>query len=143
MICTNIAEGRFITFFYGVLDSETNRLVYTNAGHNPPILLRGNGEVSRLATGGTVLGIFPEAEYEEAEVSLSSGDVLLLFTDGASEARNPAGEEYGEERLTDVLRTHPQADAAELVRMVMESVSEFARGDFHDDVTLLVARVRG
>jgi serine phosphatase RsbU (regulator of sigma subunit) len=141
LICANIAIGRFITFFYGVLDSETGRLVYTNAGHNPPILLRRSGEESRLEIGGMVLGISPDEEYERGEVALSSGDVLLLFTDGVSEARNQSGEEYGEERLTHLLRNHTRANAAEMQRIVMEAVSEFARGDFHDDVTLLVVRV--
>lgn len=137
----NIARGKFITFFYGLVDSEARRMTYVNAGHNPPIMLRKDKSVTRLEEGGAVLGVFPEWKYLQGAVNLSSGDRLLLFTDGVSEAQDQEGNEFGEERLIELLKDCCGLGASDLQRRVIETVTEFSAGNFHDDVTLLVVTV--
>ena len=107
MLCGHIAEGRFISFFYCVADTDEGTLTYANAGHYPPILVRADGRVERLAVGGPVLGVFPSADYEQGRVALESGDRLVLFTDGITEVTPPGADgdngsirdEFGEPRL--------------------------------------------
>src|SRR5262245_39520300 len=98
----NVAPCRFITFFYAVIDSVANRMIYTCAGHNHPILVRRNRTQSRLDAGGTVLGLFAGSTYDEGSIQLEPDDRILLFTDGAPDAVNPAGEEFSEERLINI-----------------------------------------
>jgi sigma-B regulation protein RsbU (phosphoserine phosphatase) len=141
VMCGNTAGHKFITFFYGLLDTQHKKLIYANAGHNPPMLARQGGECLRLTEGGAVLGIFPEWQYEQGEIALRAGDRLLLFTDGVTEARNSAGEEFGEERLLEVLIRHRRLDASHLQKRIMDTVTEFCDGHFHDDATLMVIAV--
>jgi len=141
VVCRNIAASKFITFFYGLLDASRKRLRYANAGHNAPILVRRDGTSTRLAEGGAVLGVFPDWSYEQGEVGLETGDRVLLFTDGVTEVRNAAGEEFGEERLIGVLTQHRRLGAAQLRQQVMGAVTEFSSGNFQDDVTLIVMAV--
>ena len=141
VVCGNIAANKFITFFYGLLDAPAKRLVYANAGHSAPILVRRDGTHVRLAEGGAVLGVFPEWSYEQREVELAAGDRVLLFTDGVTEARNRADEEFGEERLIELLIKHRSLSAARIQQQVMETVAEFSGGDFQDDATLVVLAV--
>src|SRR5215212_2259892 len=91
LLCRNMASGRFATFCYARIDAAGRRILYANAGHNPPILIRPDGSVARLTEGGMVLGVFPENAYDQAELPLGPGDRLLFYTDGITEARNPAG----------------------------------------------------
>jgi phosphoserine phosphatase RsbU/P len=135
----NIGPEKFITFFYAVLDPPARRLTYSNAGHNAPVLVRGNGSVIRLHEGGLVLGLSAEAEYEQATVALQSGDRLVLFTDGLTEAHNPAGEEFGEEQLIEVIVRNPELAAQVLGEKVLEAAGRFS-GGFEDDATLVVVR---
>jgi sigma-B regulation protein RsbU (phosphoserine phosphatase) len=115
--------------------------VYSNAGHNPPLLIRADGSVVLLSCGGMVLGVFPENTYEQAEEPLGSGDRLIFYTDGITEARNPEGDEYGEERLTAAalevrtLPPEPMKDA------LLANVNAFTGGRFDDDATLIVVAV--
>ena len=141
LLANNIEPGRFITFFYAVLDGESNRLLYTNAGHNPPILLRPTGEVLRLDEGGMVLAIRPEVEYLQGQVKLASGDRLVLFTDGVTEAEKASGEQFGEARLIDELTINRSRSAIDMQKAVIQAVMEFCNGDFQDDVTTLVMAV--
>ena len=130
--------GRFITFFYAVLDSTRRRLTYVNAGHNPPLIAR--QDVPRdlkLESGGPVLGVFPDAVYEEGVIDLLPGDRLAIFTDGITEAADSGGDEFGEERLMSILRTPDPAAATELRDAIMRGVARFCREDFADDATLL------
>lgn len=136
-ICNSITSEKFITFFYAVLDAEGHRLTYTNAGHNPPLMARQDGSCLRLETGGAVLGIFRDADYEQASVELWPGDRLVMFTDGITEAADSNGQEFGEERLMALLREQPAATAADLRDAIMQEVTEFCRGDFADDATLV------
>ncbi|HLY19059.1 MAG TPA: SpoIIE family protein phosphatase [Bryobacteraceae bacterium] len=141
IVAGNLGSGKFITFFYGVLDSQRRRFSYTNAGHCEPILVRQNGECTRVNHGGVVLGVFPDWTYHEAHLDLSPGDRLVLFTDGITEIANAADEEFGEERLMEVLRTHRALDAEAMQQRVMAAVADFSGGKFQDDATLIVTAV--
>ncbi|MBI4364473.1 MAG: SpoIIE family protein phosphatase [Candidatus Latescibacteria bacterium] len=132
---------RFITLVLIAIDCTTGDLRYVNAGHNPPYLVRASGEVEMLSVGGLLLGMFPEAGYESAAVQMSPGDVLVLYSDGVTEARNDREEDFGEERLMAFLRENrtlePVPLAEELIRVVHEFSSE---GKPADDVTVAVIR---
>jgi sigma-B regulation protein RsbU (phosphoserine phosphatase) len=140
VICENIVSHRFITCFYGLLDTQNRKLSYTNAGHCPPILIR-DGSCQRLTEGGPVLGIFPGRRYVQSEIDLQSGDCLVLFTDGVTEARNTAGREFGEDRLRDLLIAGQSLAAAELRDRIMTAVDDFTDGEAYDDATLMVVKV--
>jgi predicted permease len=139
-------EGRgYATFFYAVFDGDGRRLRYVNAGHNPPYVVRRNGsdvQIVELGACGTVIGLFTDVEYEDAEIALCPGDLLVAYTDGLVEARNPAGDEFGEDRLRDVLRGAIGASPAEVVSLLAEEVRTWiASAEQHDDVTFVVATV--
>lgn len=136
VLCDNIAEGKFVTFFYGVLDGSRNRLEFCNAGHLAPLLLDAS-RVRTLEKGGTVLGIFPEARYEAAAIEFNPHDCLVLFTDGVTEAMSTSGEEFGEDRVASVARKSAMHSAAALNAHLLETVSTFCSGQFQDDATLL------
>jgi phosphoserine phosphatase RsbU/P len=137
-ILRSTTRGKFVTFFYGILDSRAGTLIYTNAGHCAPILVRASGEVARLETGGAVLGVFSEWSYEQAEIALAPGDRLLLFTDGITEAETSVEEEFGEERLVKLAAALRERDAAGMKDRILENVAEFTAGSFEDDATLVV-----
>jgi len=138
ILCGNIAEGRFISFFYSVLDAPTGVMTYTNAGHYLPMLVRADGAVERLGAGGPVLGVLPDAEYEQAHVGIGPGDRLVMFTDGLTEARSAADEEFGEERLLDAAVAHRACSAPALQARLADSVATFTGGRLQDDATLIV-----
>ena len=141
IICGNVSPGRFITAFYGLLDAASHRLVFTNAGHNAPILARGDGSWQRLGEGGAPLGLFPDWDYERGEVQFTAGDRLVLFTDGVTEVRNAAGEEFGEERLGALLLENRHLSAKALQERILAEVAKFSGGRFEDDATLVVLAV--
>ena len=139
--CANCPSNRFITFFFCVLDSSTGEVKFANAGHNPPILVRASGEAEMLEGGGPVLGILPSADYTEERARLNPGDVLVLYSDGVTEANNPDFEEYSEERLVACLKQCHTQPAAAIVEAVIKSVTEFAAGAPQaDDITVSVAK---
>jgi len=140
IVAANVGSGKFITFFYGVLDSA-RRFSYTNAGHCEPILVRQNGECVRVNHGGVVLGVFPDWEYREEHVQLEPGDRLVLFTDGITEIADATGEEFGEERLMDLLRANRALGAEAMQKRVMAAIADFSGGNFQDDATLIVTAV--
>jgi sigma-B regulation protein RsbU (phosphoserine phosphatase) len=148
ILCGNIAEGRFISFVYCMVDTEQRTLTYANAGHYPPILLRRDGAVERLATGGPVLGIFGDAVYEQRQVNIEPGDRVVLFTDGITDVREAGTDEnaaeyadLGEDRLAAIAREHRGCAAPDLLDRVAAAVSAFAGGEFQDDATLIVLAV--
>jgi phosphoserine phosphatase RsbU/P len=141
VVCGNVAAGRFVTFFYGLFDAATRRLVYTNAGHCAPLLVRRDGSIIALEAGDAVLGAFPDWQYTEREIGLRAGDRLALFTDGLIDAEDEAGMEFGEARLADLLRANRRLSADELQRRLMIEITAFAGGQFRDDATLLVLSV--
>src|SRR5436305_1826246 len=125
LLCRNMASDRFVTFFYAQLDGSSRKLHYTTAGHNPPFVLRRDGSHERLGEGGGVLGVFANQKFESAVVELSSGDRLVLFTDGVTEARDCNEDEFGDERLLAAVRATQLGSAAEIQRKVLQSASEF------------------
>jgi serine phosphatase RsbU (regulator of sigma subunit) len=134
----NLSGGKFISFFYGVIDSAARTLTYTNAGHNPPILVRAGGAVERLMTGGpTFCRLFREDPHHEGAVALAPGDRLVLFTDGASEARR-GEDEFGEDHLAEFIAANRGAGAQALQQAIVEELTAFTSGNFSDDVTLVV-----
>ena len=140
MLCEIAPVGKFVSFFYAVLDSKDNRLTYSNAGHNPPVLVRGNGAVSELNAAGAVLGQFPDWVYEQSDLQLRSGDRLVLFTDGFVEACNPDDEPFGEARLTAITWENRGANAGQLERLLTQAASEHCAGHFQDDASMIVLR---
>ncbi|HKE21780.1 MAG TPA: SpoIIE family protein phosphatase [Bryobacteraceae bacterium] len=139
--CDNCPSNRFITFFFSVLDSATGELRFANAGHNPPILVRANGEAEMLEGGGPVLGILPIASYCEQQAALASGDMLVLYSDGVTEANDTQQNEFGEDRLIEVLRQNRTRPASAIVEAVNTALAQFAAGAPQaDDITMVVAR---
>jgi phosphoserine phosphatase RsbU/P len=134
--------NRFVTFFLTALDPQSGRISCVNAGHNAPFLLRRNGTLEMLTEGGPVLGILKQMRYASFETGMAPGDVLLLYSDGVTEAVNPQGEEYGEERLEAALRsTGEAATAQERLLAVVRSVAAFTgTAAAVDDLTLVVVR---
>ncbi len=134
--------SKFITFFWGVLNASTHTLEYVNAGHNPPIVLRANGTVEYLDKGGLILGVLPTmTPYEQAGVRLDRGDVLVLYTDGVSEAMNAEGEDFTEERLLEVLRRLRMQPAPEILKGLLNAVETHAGSHPQsDDITALILR---
>ncbi len=142
LTANNIGDGRFITFFYSLVDGATRRVTYTNAGHNPPILIRHDGKIIRLNEGGAVLGVFQDWQYEQAEIELAAGDRLVLFTDGVTEVLDAKGNDFGEDRLIQLLKTNRELGALEFQQKVIEDITPFCDGLFQDDVTVLLLAVR-
>jgi putative ABC transport system permease protein len=144
--------SKYATFFYAQLDQQRRQLRYVNAGHNAPYLLRAGWpstadsappEIEELSAGGTVVGMFPEVEYEEATVELCPGDVLLAFTDGVPEAHNPEDEEFGEERLQQQLRRTAHLSANEISARLSDAMKDWIRdAEQYDDLTFIVMKVR-
>jgi sigma-B regulation protein RsbU (phosphoserine phosphatase) len=135
-------DSRYATVFFGVI-TQAGRLTYCNAGHNPPLLFHGS-EVARLETGGTIVGLFPHATYEQETRQLSAGDLLTLFSDGVSEAFSTTGEEFGENRICEAVREARDRSAAAALQALMTSVKHFAHGAAqHDDVTAMMVQYVG
>lgn len=134
-------EGRYVTLLCGQMTPD-GQLTYCNAGHSPPLLV-GAGEVRRLQVGGPPVGMFEEARFDEETLMLTAGDRLIVYTDGVSEARNGADEEFGERRIVEVAESRAEADPAELVAALKERVWAFAAGlPQADDITALVVVYR-
>ncbi len=141
----NFAErcpvGKFITFFYALLDPATGQLQYSNAGHNYPILLRADGTVEKLTKNGPLMGPFAGAQYELNETQLAPGDLLALYSDGVTEAASATGEEFGDDRLADFLTENRARESAEIVTKLTDYVRSWCgASSFADDFTLLLVR---
>lgn len=134
-------SDRFATLFYGVFDAVTRTLGYSNAGHNPPLVIRRDGSVVRLETRGLPVGLFADSAYEEAVVHLQPGDTVIAYTDGVIEAVNPSGEEWGVEGIRKAAAESNEQEAEELVDAIFASLDEFSRGRQADDATVAVLRV--
>jgi sigma-B regulation protein RsbU (phosphoserine phosphatase) len=136
----NTSAEKYATFYCGVYDDQNGSLVYTNAGHLPPILIR-RGKASRLAANGMVVGMFPDSPYEQSVIELQSGDLLTAFTDGITESEDGKGEQFGEQRLTELLIRNSDRPLDEIVQIVTQNVRDWAYDlDNQDDTTMLLAR---
>jgi serine phosphatase RsbU (regulator of sigma subunit) len=136
----NTADNAFATLFYSEFDDRTRRLRYANCGHLPALLLRAVGRVERLETTAPALGIFSDWECPTAERQLVPGDLLAIYTDGITEAFNPSGEEFGEERLIEALHRSRDLSPRDLIAAIFDEVHRFNPHEQRDDVTLIVAR---
>lgn len=141
LIYRNTPPEQYITFFVGMYDPDTCALTYVNAGHNPPIVMRSDGSWSGLGATGLILGSLSDQVYEQETVRIGGGDVLLMYTDGLTEAMNGEEEEFGEERLIEILQTNGSASAEEMVQRLEIEVKNFRSSEMlDDDCTLLVVR---
>jgi serine phosphatase RsbU (regulator of sigma subunit) len=141
VVCQITSGHRFISMFYGKLSPQAHSLEYTNAGHNPPLVIRAGTDPSRLDKGGPVLGVLPNSRYESERISLCQGDVLVLYTDGTVEAENPAAEQYSAERLSRTVSLHLQQNASELIETIYTSVIQFREtASLADDLALVLLK---
>jgi sigma-B regulation protein RsbU (phosphoserine phosphatase) len=136
IVLENTRSEKFVTFFFGTLDAGTRRLRYANAGHPPSVLLGPDASMRRLTDGGSVLGVFADAGFEESEVTLTPGSRAVFFTDWLTEAANADREEFGERRFVELLRDLHDKPDIDLHQAVLDSVRAFA-GEFQDDATIL------
>src|SRR6267378_2166850 len=127
-LAENIPSNRFVTLFYAELDPLTGTLSFLNAGHNPPLIVHSSGTVEQLASGGLPLGIKPDAVFREGKTQLQNGDVLVIYSDGVSEAPNATGEEFGTSRLQDVVARNLDASAAGIRDRIEAALTKFAQG---------------
>lgn len=139
-IFNNGVRGKFVTFFYCIFDMRQMRLTFSNAGHNWPVLARGDGSCRPLHTDDAVLGTFPDWKYRQAEIDLKKGDRLVLFTDGISECTDAAGNEFGEQSLRDLILENSLLSAEQLKQLILTCTAAHANG-LDDDATLIVAAV--
>lgn len=133
---------RYATLFYGVFDGNARTLRYVNAGHNPPMVIRQDGSTLRLETGGAPVGMFPHWDYQESAVQLRPGDLVIAYTDGVTEAMDPAGEEWGMEGLRGAVGQCGSHSTEDIAGWIFTSMDRFSGGCQSDDATVLVARVR-
>jgi len=140
-VCQNVPSSKFVTFFLAALDPGTGRLDFVNAGHNPPLLVRADGEVEKLSDGGLVLGIFDTVGYEGGRVEMHPGDTLVMYSDGVTETWDPDGEEFGEESLIPLVVRSRTLDAESLQNAILREIERFEAGArATDDRTIVVLR---
>jgi serine phosphatase RsbU (regulator of sigma subunit) len=138
----NSIESAYATVFFADYDDIAQRLRYANCGHLSAILLRRNGSVEWLHSTGTVLGLFEEWDSPVMECQLSTGDTLVLYTDGVTESFDESGEEFGEQRLLEILRQSAELPAPQLLTSIIDRIQGFSSTEQHDDITLIVAKCR-
>ena len=141
LLYANTPLHKFVTAFYAVVNIADRTLTFTNAGHNPPLLVRRNDECFRLEAGGSVLGAFPNAPFAEGQIQLQQGDRLVLFTDGLTEALDLSGEQFGEQRLEQLLCNYRHESVEDLKEIIFDVVGEFCGHTFRDDAALMVIGV--
>ncbi|MGA7836831.1 MAG: SpoIIE family protein phosphatase [Ignavibacteriaceae bacterium] len=143
LLCENITDGKFITFFWTIVDDENKIIKYVNAGHNPPLLIR-DGEIKKLELGGMILGVMKtDYAYKSEEIKLQPGDTLIMFTDGITEAMDKARNEYSDERLEQLAVKLYKKSAQEILDAIRDDVESFTKGATQsDDITLLVLKAR-
>lgn len=140
-LADNIPPNRFVTLFYAELDPESGAVSFLNAGHNPPLIVHAAGTVEQLASGGLPLGIKPDAEYREGRTHMRQGDVLVIYSDGVTEAASPSGEEFGPTRLYEVVSRNVDASAAGIRDRIESALTKFSQGTkAADDITLVIVK---
>jgi len=142
IIYNNTGHDKFITAFFCILDLEERQLLSVNAGHNPPYLYHKDGSHQTLNEGGLILGMMPNVKYDEESVQLVAGDCLLMYTDGVSEARNSAGEEFEEQRIEKCIVETLDKPAERILEHLIETVRVFSAGRPQaDDITALTLKL--
>ena len=136
----NTADSSYATLFFADYDDASRRLRYANCGHNPPALIRAEGAVERLRATTTVLGLFEDWECPMAEETLQPGDTLVVYSDGVTEARSDAGEEFGDSRLIETILKYRRLSSRELLDRLLETVQKFSGSEQEDDITLVIGR---
>lgn len=140
-LADNIPPNRFVTLFYAELDPESGAVSFLNAGHNPPLIVHAAGTVEQLASGGLPLGIKADADYREGRTHLQMGDVLVIYSDGVTEAASPSGEEFGPTRLYEVVSRNVDASAAGIRDRIESALTKFSQGtQAADDITLVIVK---
>jgi sigma-B regulation protein RsbU (phosphoserine phosphatase) len=140
-VCQNVPSNKFVTFFVARLDPASGSVTYVNAGHNPPLLVRKDGEVELLTEGGIVLGLFEGLSYDAGSVEMRPGDTLLAYSDGVTETWSPEGDEFGEDKLTALVVERRDLDAQALQDAIFREIESFEAGaGATDDRTLVVLR---
>lgn len=142
LLCADNPAEMFVTVFYGLLDTKTGRMIYSNGGHNPPMIIDAKQDIRMLdIAGGMALGVFGDTQYPSSQLTLHPGDAILLYTDGITEAENAQGVFFTEQRLQSALKNTAGMPCAALIRMLIDSVREFTGNAAHrDDITALVLR---
>ena len=141
LLYNSTEPSKFATLFYGILNPESNEIVFCNAGHNNPFLFSADGNVKELKTGGLILGCLPGSEYEEENVSINRNDIIVIFSDGISEAMNENEEEYGEERLKEFISNHLDESPDKIIENILSDVRIFVgKAPQWDDMTLLIIK---
>lgn len=141
LLYESIIEGKYATFFYSIFAQDQNKLIYTNAGHNPPIIFKTTGEIIRLTKGGIVLGFLADQEYIQDKVEFNKGDLFLAYTDGVTETMNRSEEEFGEKRLIELVKSNIHLSGFDLKEKIIEELkifSDFEKPD--DDITLIICK---
>jgi sigma-B regulation protein RsbU (phosphoserine phosphatase) len=152
LICTSFSSARYVTCFYGQLNVANGSFRFVNAGHNPPLLFRrsssqtngsgSSGAFQSLSSGGSVLGIFPDSSFEEGELSLHPGDILVAYSDGVTEAMDISDEEFSEVRLCAAITDASHQSAKEILANIISSVANWSKGARqHDDITIVVLKM--
>jgi phosphoserine phosphatase RsbU/P len=137
----SLERERFVTAFYGVLDIKNKSLIYSNGGHNPPLLRRASGAFEYLTEGGVALGVLADSVYADCPVHLDPGDVMVMFTDGVSEAESPTGEQFGQLRIEEVVTQLASRTSQEIVDGLVQAVLDWVRERGpNDDLTLVVLK---
>src|SRR6266498_4299608 len=140
-LADNIPPNRFVTLFYAELEPQSGSVCFLNAGHNPPLIIHSAGTVEQLASGGLPLGIRRDAEYREGRTQMQAGDVLVIYSDGVTEAASPSGEEFGPTRLYEVVSRNVDASAAGIRDRIESALTKFAQGTrAGDDITLVIVK---
>jgi sigma-B regulation protein RsbU (phosphoserine phosphatase) len=141
LLCQTTIEGKYATFFYAVINAEKESLVYTNGGHNPPLLFRATGEILSLTEGGIVLGFLPGYEYTQEETAFKKGDLLVAYTDGVTETLNAKEEEFGEARLISLISKHRTKSVHDIKEKIIQELKSFSSVESPaDDITLILCQ---
>ncbi|MCX6831678.1 MAG: SpoIIE family protein phosphatase, partial [candidate division Zixibacteria bacterium] len=141
LIFESVERGNFVTAVYGVLDTRNRVFTFSNAGHNPPFILRKSGEVESLTDGGLILGIVPERQYQERPVQFGSGDIMVMYTDGVTDTENEKGEQFDIERLVELVRKNRRLPAKGIRAKIFDEIARFRDINYQpDDLTLVVVK---
>jgi sigma-B regulation protein RsbU (phosphoserine phosphatase) len=134
-------QGKYTTFFYGIIRMDINKIIFTNAGHNPPMLLKKNGDVQYLNTGGIVIGFLEAQSYNQEEIAFEAGDIFVAFTDGVTETMDALENEFGEERIIETIKTHSNKSVFEIKEALYKSLRTFSNFKLNsDDLTIIIAK---